>query len=378
MLDLDNFKYVNDAFGHGAGDDLLRSIGTLLSRTLRETDVLARLGGDEFGILIPDPASAQEAANRLLEAIRGHVHSTDGRAIRLTTSIGVVVLDRDSESGETVLDTVDRAMYEAKDQGRDRAVFHSGDGGNEAKRTAHVSWEHRIREALANDLFDLHCQPILDLRTNEISQYELLVRMRGPDGLIPPAAFLGVAERLGLIHAIDRWVVTEAIRLLSTRPDLRFEVNLSARSVEDEQLMAVIGDEIGRRGVDPSGLIFEITETAAISSMDDASRLAVDLAKLGCRFALDDFGAGFGSFYYLKHLPADFLKIDGDFIRSPRSRTDSLVIESIVTIARGLGKQTIAEFVEDAATLEAMRAHGVDYAQGFGIGRPAPASELPA
>ncbi len=247
MLDLDNFKYVNDVFGHGVGDELLRNVATLLSRSLRETDVLARLGGDEFGVLLPeqDLSTAREVAGKLLQAVRNQVLTIEGRAMKVTTSIGLVTIDGDCENGESVLDEVDRAMYHAKDSGRDQIAM-LAQRGSAVKPHSRVSWEHRIREALDNDGFELHCQPILNLSTNEVSQYELLLRMRGPDNLVPPAAFLGVAERLGLIHAIDRWVVAEAIRLLAERPDLHFEVNLSARSVEDEGLMALIGRDIER------------------------------------------------------------------------------------------------------------------------------------
>ena len=239
-----------------------------------------------------------------------------------------------------------------------------------------LGWEHRIREALERDLFILYCQPIMDLRSGEISQHELLLRMAERRRADRPGAFLGVAERLGLIHAIDRWVVDEALRLLAERPDLRLEVNLSALSLDDRQLLDVIRDGLIRGGVDAGQLIFEITETAAIGNTEVARRFAAALHELGCGFAIDDFGTGFGSFHYLKHLPAEYLKIDGDFVRHPRSRTDELVIESIVRIAQGLDKQTIGEFVEDADTLEALRRVGVDYAQGFYVGRPRPVSEL--
>jgi EAL domain-containing protein (putative c-di-GMP-specific phosphodiesterase class I) len=269
------------------------------------------------------------------------------------------------------------AMYEAKDAGRDRVLaLEPADRGS--ARRPHHNWEHRIRDALDEGLFVLHCQPILDLQTDRVSQHELLLRMRGEDGLVPPGAFLGDAERMGLIHEIDRWVVTEAIRLLGEDPGLQLEVNLSGASADDSQLLKLIPSEIESAGADPSRLIFEITETATIASLDHARRFAEALRELGCRFALDDFGAGFGSFYYLKHIPVDFLKIDGDFVRSPRSRTDELVVDSIVSMARGIGMQTIAECVEDAATLDDLRLADVDFAQGFHVGRPAPLAELGA
>jgi diguanylate cyclase (GGDEF)-like protein/PAS domain S-box-containing protein len=378
LLDLDNFKYVNDTFGHGAGDELVRTIGALLGARMRESDVIARLGGDEFALLLPesDPAGVRRIADELIAAVREYSMPIDGRAIQVTTSIGGALFDQASQSGEELLADADRALYQAKNAGRDRAVIEPLAAEPGSRRRKRLSWEHRIRDALESDLFELHAQPILNLRNNEISQHELLLRMRNGDDLVPPGSFLGVAERLGLIHAIDRWVVGEAIELLARAPELRLEVNLSGRSMDDAQLLQMIQTELARNAVDPTRLTFEITETAAIASMDRAQRLAVALRNLGCRFALDDFGAGFGSFYYLKHMPTDYLKIDGDFITTPRSRTDDLVVESIVRIARGLGQQTIAEMVEDAGTLEVMRDHGVDLAQGFYIGRPEPVGEL--
>ncbi len=378
VLDLDNFKYVNDTYGHGAGDEVLQRVARLLEDRLRRTDVLARLGGDEFAVMMPQ-ASEEEArglAANLIEAIREQTLQVDGHPLKITSSIGVTLLDDSMQSPAELLAEADRAMYDAKDAGRDRAiVLHPSDRKN-GQREGALSWEHHIREALAEDRFVLYCQPILDLHSDRISQHELLLRMRTDEKLVLPGAFLGVAERLGLIHEIDRWVVTRAIGLLADREDLRLEVNLSGRSVDDDGLLNLIRGELERTGVDPSRLVFEITETAAIASLDEARRFAQALNELGCSFALDDFGAGFGSFYYLKHIPTDYLKIDGDFVRSPRSRTDELVVETMVHMARGLGKKTIAECVEDEATLEALRAGGVDFAQGFHVGRPVPVESV--
>jgi diguanylate cyclase (GGDEF)-like protein/PAS domain S-box-containing protein len=379
LLDLDNFKYVNDVLGHGAGDQLLRSVAGLLATRLRKTDVIGRLGGDEFAVLLPDddPATAVSVADAIVEAIRNHVLPFDSQPITVTTSIGIACFGPEAEGGEEILAAADRAMYRAKDTGRDRATRLDLDD-TEPRSETRLGWEHRIRQALDQDLFVLHCQPILDLATDRVDQYELLLRMRGSDEeLILPNAFLGVGERLGLIHAIDRWVVRQAIDILARADGFALEVNLSARSVDDPQIVQLIHDGLTEGGVDPTRLIFEITETAAIGNFEVAAKLASALTDLGCSFALDDFGAGFGSFYYLKHLPADYLKIDGDFVASPRNQTDDLVIDSIVRIAQGLGKRTIAEGVEDASTLAALRSVGVDYAQGFHIGHPFPAEELP-
>ena len=247
---------------------------------------------------------------------------------------------------------------------------------------ARLTWSEKIRDALEQDRLTLFQQPILDLRTNTINRHELLLRMVGDDGdLIAPASFLYIAEQFGLIGDIDRWVCARALELLAARQregnrDLAIEVNLSGLSITDPVVTDYLESEVRNSGVDATGLVFEVTETAAIVNIDKARQFAARMARLGCSFALDDFGAGFGSFYYLKHLPFDFLKIDGDFIRRlPVSKADRLTVEAIVQIARGLGKQTIAEFVGDDATVEVLREFGVDFAQGYHVGRPVPISE---
>jgi EAL domain-containing protein (putative c-di-GMP-specific phosphodiesterase class I) len=228
----------------------------------------------------------------------------------------------------------------------------------------------------------LQTQPILDLQTGEVSQHELLLRMRGDDGeLIPPGAFLPSAERHDLIQAIDRWVVRAAIALISEHERagdaLRLEVNLSGKSIGDRELTTLIERELAETPINPASLIFEVTETAAIANMDAAREFADRLAQLGCCLALDDFGTGFGSLYYLKHLPVTYLKIDGEFIKGMAdNETDQLMVQAMVKIAQGLGKATIAEFVGDAATQQLLREYGVDYAQGYHVGRPADVAEL--
>ena len=228
----------------------------------------------------------------------------------------------------------------------------------------------------------LHAQPILPLNGDTVPRHELLLRMVGDNGeLISPGLFLSPAERMDLIGEIDRWVLCQAIRLLAEEQraghDIRLEVNISAKSVSDPDLADVIQRELEETGADGCGLCVEITETAAIVNLERAKRFAARLSELGCQFALDDFGAGFASFYYLKHLSFDYLKIDGEFVSGiARSHTDQLVVRSLVEIARGLGKRTIAEFVEDSESLELLREYGVDYAQGFYVGKPKPLAEV--
>jgi EAL domain-containing protein (putative c-di-GMP-specific phosphodiesterase class I) len=281
-------------------------------------------------------------------------------------------------SAEDVLVNADLAMYDAKEAGRDRAATYSSQERGASRMEARITWAERIREALEEDRFTLYAQPIVELASGEVRQHELLLRMLDEQGeVIPPVAFIGIAERFDLMQDIDRWVVARAIRHMGEQKaagrDLVFEVNISGSSTGDPELLRIIEHELADTGVDPVNLVLEVTETTAVANILRAQQFAARLAELGCRFALDDFGAGFGSFYYLKHLPFDLLKIDGEFVRScTTSTTDQLLIRAAVDIARGLGKKTIAEYVGDEATVELLRELGVDYAQGFHIGRPGP------
>jgi diguanylate cyclase (GGDEF)-like protein/PAS domain S-box-containing protein len=386
LLDLDNFKYVNDSMGHQAGDELIRSIAGVLRQSVRSTDVLARLGGDEFAILLPQVGreGAEEMAIRLVEVVRSHTVVAAERPIRVTTSVGVTVLGQAELTAEEILVEADIAMYEAKGAGRDRHAIYTPEVGRRTRRRVGVPWTERIRQALAEDAFVLYGQPILDLATGKLSQYELLLRMQGEnEEVVLPGAFLPPAERFGLIRDIDRWVVHQAMMLGArleaegSQLELLLEINLSGRSVGDPELPKLIKRDLAETGLSPSKLIFEITETAAIANMEDAARFARELNGLGCRFALDDFGAGFGSFYYLKYLPLDYLKLDGDFIETlASSPIDQRMVKAMVEVARGLEMKTIAEYVSDQASVELLREFGVDYAQGFHIGKPAPIDAL--
>jgi diguanylate cyclase (GGDEF)-like protein/PAS domain S-box-containing protein len=375
-IDLDNVKDVNDIHGHETGDAVIRAAAHCLREQLRPTDVVARLDGDEFAVILPhtDAHEARRIATQLVDAIRARTVEAGERTIHTTASIGVATFDAERPGGESVLPAACQALYTAKESGRNCVVLEEPD----ASARPQPGLGQQLRDALADDGLCLHLQPILDLASGEIARYEVLVRMRTPDGLVPPAAFIGVAERLGLIHALDSWVLRSSIGLLAEHPGLVLEVNVSGRSVGDHALLALIAQELAAGDVDPSRLILEITETAAIANMDDARNFADALRAMGCSFALDDFGAGFGSFYYLKHMQADILKIDGDFIAGPRSQIDELVIQSIVRIARELGKHTVAEYVDDEETVRTLRGWGVDFAQGFHIGRPFPSEELVA
>jgi diguanylate cyclase (GGDEF)-like protein/PAS domain S-box-containing protein len=379
VLDLDHFKVINDTLGHSAGDDTLTRAANVLRSRLRDSDVLARLGGDEFAVLLQraDAREARLVAQQLLESLRAQTVDLGGRPRSLAASAGIALFGSEPGlSGEGVLANADLAMYDAKHAGRDRAELYASAGPGDSRMKGRVTWAQRIGHALQHDGFVLLAQPIVDLATGHTSQYELLLRMREEHGnLGPPAAFLPIAERLGMVQEIDRWVTEQAVASLAQAhgrgEQLVLEVNLSGLSIGDPELLALINRELERTNVPARSLIFEVTETAAIINVSRAEQFASDLTRLGCRFALDDFGAGYGSFYYLKHIPFDFLKIDGEFVKSCNtSQTDRLLIKAVVDIATGMGKQTIAEVVEDEQTTRLVTELGVNYGQGFHLGRP--------
>jgi EAL domain-containing protein (putative c-di-GMP-specific phosphodiesterase class I) len=298
----------------------------------------------------------------------------------MTASIGVAMFESGEElHGEDVLVSADLAMYDAKEAGRNQVALHVSGDHAQARMSGRITWAERIRVAIEEDRFTHVAQPIYDLATGAVTQFEVLLRMRDEHGdLIPPGAFLSTAERLGMMQQIDAMTVARSLRAVAAHRDAgagrpRVEINLSGSSLGDPEMLRIIERELSETGLDPSRVIFEITETAAIANIGRAREFSDQLAKLGCRFALDDFGAGFGSFYYLKHVRFDILKIDGEFVRDCCSTlTDRLVIQSVVDIARGLGKETIAEHVGDAATVALLRELGVTHGQGFHLGEPQP------
>jgi diguanylate cyclase (GGDEF)-like protein/PAS domain S-box-containing protein len=378
-IDIDNFKGINDSAGHAAGDAVLTHVAHVLDHRSRASDVVARLGGDEFAVLLSavDVDDARTAAEQLLGEIRASPATYGGKPFRVTASIGVAAFESDDATAGEVMVNADLAMYAAKTAGRDRVVVYTASEARRARAVAKLTWAQRIQDALDRDRFVLHLQPILELATGQIKHGELLLRMKGDRGkLIAPGAFLPAAERFGLIHAIDRWVVGRAIQLVAETMDRvpRVGINLSGESiVGDPHLLAMIERELERSSVDPSKLIFEVTETAAIANMPEATRFARGLTDLGCSLALDDFGTGFGSFYYLKHLPVSYVKLDGEFIQNlPRSEVDEHMVEAIVGVSQALGIKTVAESVADEETIGMLQKHHVDYAQGYYVGKPAP------
>jgi diguanylate cyclase (GGDEF)-like protein/PAS domain S-box-containing protein len=381
-LDLDGFKFVNDSLGHAAGDELVTRVAQALQAALRDTDVLARTGGDEFAVLLPesDERAAMLVAEKLLREIRRHGTILRGSSLaQVTTSIGITTFTgSEPMTTEDLLVEADIAMYDAKGAGKDRAHVYRRAEKHRAHINERQDWLRRLRHAVNHDLLVLHAQPITPVGSPGVPQFELLLRMPGDDGeLIMPGAFLYNAERFGLMQSIDRWVLAQAVDLLHRYQargiDITLSVNVSPKTLNSIDIAQHLRELVAEAPIVDGSLVIEITETAAIAEIEKARELAHNLRALGCRLAIDDFGAGFATFYYLKHLTFDYIKIDGEFIKQlSHNKVDQAVVRAVVDIARELGAETVAEFVQDDETLTLLKRLGVDYAQGYHTGRPGP------
>ena len=380
-LDLDQFKIVNDACGHNAGDALLKQIGSLLKSKIRWRDTLARLGGDEFGVLLESCTmdEALRTAETLRENLADYRFIWDDRTFRLGVSIGVVPITAATDDVASLLSAADSACAAAKDAGRNRVYNYQENDIDLMKRRKEMQWAARISNALDENRFELFRQTIQPLQANSEpgAHYELLIRMRDEQGqLIAPGLFIAAAERYGLMTAIDRWVIAQAFTWLVSEADERERlslcaINLSGQSLADEKFLPFVIEQFKKSGLSGSCICFEITETAAIASYSQANRFIHALKELGCRFALDDFGTGLSSFGYLKHFPVDFLKIDGSFVKEIlHDPIDREMVRSINEIGHLTGKQTIAEFAENPEIITMLRGMGIDYAQGYGVSEP--------
>jgi diguanylate cyclase (GGDEF)-like protein len=370
-MDLDRFKHVNDRCGHAAGDELLRLVARLLQALMRDSDVLARLGGDELGVLLADCPLAQACA--IAEQIRAAI--ADFRFVwgmhsfQLGISIGLVQVGADSATLASVLGAADQACYRAKEQGRNRLHVHVAVDG--VRRRDDAQWRARLGAACDTDLFSLHMMPIRALGAGP-SHHEVLLRLAdGRGGLLLPGAFLPAAERHDLMRAIDRWVVrtvcTQAGGHAGASPLVA--VNLSASSISDPAFVPFLAAECARCRVDPSLFCFEIAETVATAQLGRVRDFMLVLRASGVRFALDDYGSGLSSLAYLATLPLSYVKIDGLFVRGLADKpVHQAMLAGIQGVSRALGLLTIAECVEDAATLAAVAALGIDFAQGHAVG----------
>jgi diguanylate cyclase (GGDEF)-like protein/PAS domain S-box-containing protein len=380
VLDLDQFKIVNDTCGHSAGDALLGQVGALLKSKVRWRDTLARLGGDEFGILLESCSldEAMRTAEALREAVRNFKFTWEERTFRLGASIGVVPISADNADVAAVLSAADSACQAAKEAGRNRVHSFEENDIDLMRRRREMQWAARINNALEEGRFELFRQTIMPLQKTETgSHYELLLRMRDEAGkIVGPDNFMTAAERYGITPSIDRWVIENAFRWLVSEADEREKltmcsINLSGQSLGDDKFLPYVIDQFHRSGLDATKICFEITETAAIASFSQANRFIQALKELGCKFALDDFGTGLSSFGYLKHFPVDFLKIDGSFVKEIlHDPIDREMVRSINEIGHLTGKQTIAEFAENQEIINMLQSLGVDYAQGYGVSQP--------
>jgi diguanylate cyclase (GGDEF)-like protein/PAS domain S-box-containing protein len=386
-LDLDQFKVVNDTCGHAAGDQLLRHFAVELSRQIRRHDVLARLGGDEFGVLLHDCPldKAEGIAEKMREAAQRFRFVWDDRNFVISASIGVVPVGQPGDTVSSVLSAADTACYAAKDEGRNRVhVFRPGDA-DVARRRGEMELVSCLHEALEQDRFELYYQAIVPVdAVDETGLHgEILLRMHDASGrLLAPGAFLPAAERFNLMPAIDRWVVRTVFRELRAHPatlaalDL-CTVNLSGATLTDGGFLDFVLQQMRDTGIPATKICFALTETVAVANMGKARSFMSALRKHGVRFALDDFGSGMSSFYYLRNLPCDFVKIDGGFVKNmSQDPIDAAMVRSINEIGKLMGKRTVAEFVEDARTLELLAQVGVDYAQGYGVALPEPLVRL--
>ncbi len=377
FFDLDEFKSINDSYGHRAGDALLIRVAGEIGALVRRNEVLARLGGDEFAILLPgvQGKEAETLADRVVRAIGQIPFRFEGQSLRATTSLGIAYYPTHAVDADDLVARADIAMYQAKDAGKNTWRVYRADTEADTEMRNRLSWSERISNALDKSLFALHFQGIYRAEDSSLSHLEALIRMndeRHPGQLIMPVHFIQLAEKSGRILDIDRWVIREVLQRLANNPEIPpIAVNLSGRSLSEPSLPQFIGDALQETGVDPSRLIVEITETAAVSDLHDAQRMIEALRQLGCGISLDDFGVGFASFAYLKHLHVNTIKIDGIFIRDlPNDPDNQVFVQAMVSVALGLGKAVVAEYVEDGQTLALLRRFGVDLVQGYFLDRP--------
>jgi diguanylate cyclase (GGDEF)-like protein len=382
-IDLDQFKLVNDTAGHVAGDALLRQVAERFGSVLAENDLLARLGGDEFAAILfdCDAERAMAVANALIASVREYSFQWERRQFRVGASIGVVPLAADCVDPVAVLTQADVACYTAKDSGRNRAHLYRVDDGQ-------LSWHHselhraaELETMLVSGGFSLNAQPIVRLSDGSISHYELLLRVHGAEGgATSPGAFISAAERFGMMSAIDRWVFNQAVRVCTSQAKSKMTplcINISGSTISDPESANYIVVRLRDARLPAGRICFEITETAVVSDPEAAARFIAEVKTLGCTIALDDFGSGLASFASLKSLPVDLLKIDGSLVRRVSTdAADRAMVAAIHEMARALSLLTVAEWVEDGRTATMLRDMGIEYGQGFALGRGQPLHEM--
>jgi diguanylate cyclase (GGDEF)-like protein len=388
-MDLDQFKIVNDTCGHDAGDELLKQITETLDKKLRKSDLLARLGGDEFGVLLEncDASHALVIANNLRQAVESFRFGWQTQSFKIGVSIGVAEISDEQAKASEVLSAADAACYVAKESGRNRVHFHALEGSASSEHQQEMQWVSRLQSALDNDRFVLFLQRIQNAENSAVASehYEVLLRLVGEKGeLIPPGAFFPAAERFNMVGDLDIWDIESVFKKLKQLQDnhkisnqLVLAINLSGASMMNNDLSDKICSLMDKSQYPAENFCFEVTETAAIANLKQATVFLTKLRDKGCKIALDDFGSGLSSFAYLKELPIDYLKIDGYFVKDIAiNEIDKAFVESINQIGHVMNLETIAEFVENDDILKILKDIGVDYAQGFGIQKPCPFDEV--
>lgn len=387
-IDLDQFKIINDTCGHVAGDELLKQLTVILHKPIRESDTLARLGGDEFGILLENcPLEhAKLIANNIIKEVKNFHFAWKNQTFQIGASIGLVMLTESEQSMTEVLSAADMSCYAAKDAGRNRFHLYSEDDTSLIRRHGEMKWVSRIHEALNNDSFVLYQQMMPAVNTNSglSTNFEFLIRLQENGEVIAPGAFIPAAERYNLMTIIDRWVISEAfkwiVKISQSNDKLKnatYFLNLSGTSLSDEAFFDFLREQFDEHSLSAEQICFEVTETAAIINLASTVDFIKQLKLLGCKFALDDFGAGLSSFSYLKSLPVDYLKIDGGFVRDMlEDPMDAAIVAAVNNIGHVAGLKTVAEFVENTDIMQALEKIGVDYAQGYALARPQPVEDL--
>jgi diguanylate cyclase (GGDEF)-like protein/PAS domain S-box-containing protein len=383
-IDLDQFKEVNDSLGHLAGDTLLCNVAEALLEASRGDEIVARMGGDEFAMImsIKSEEQALQGAERIINQVRQSSIIINNAPIRVTSSIGVAIYPDHANDSATLLAHADIALYKSKSAGRNKFSLYQPLDEENTYATEHIHWKQKIWDALENNKLLFYAQAIIDTKTGRACHYELLLRIQGDNGeIILPGAFISQAERIGVIRDIDRWVVINAIKLLSTVKEKGYSIscaiNLSAQTLNEHSFTQLIHEQLNSMNVESHLLMLEITESAAISDINNAQRFIKTLSEIGCQFALDDFGAGFSSFSYLKNLKVNYLKLDGSFIHNlPNEPRDLCIVEGMIKVANGLDMKIIAEWVENQETLDILTNLGVDQVQGFHISKPIPIDKL--
>lgn len=384
FFDLDRFKYINDTSGHQAGDTLLKMVASMLTQTIRVDDVTGRLGGDEFAIILPeiDADGAIGVAKKVLDQLSFAQLTIHNRTHKISASIGIALFPEHGGNTRDLLAAADLAMYKAKALGRNAWYLFSDKDRSRERLQNLVYWKEKIEYSHLHDNFILYFQPIMHINSKEISHYEVLLRMLDRDGTIfSPADFIPAAEHTGLIHAIDQMVLRKAIakiaEIYQSGFQAKFSINLSAHAFNDPELLQILKEGLEIHRMNPESLMFEITETAALRDLPGARSLMNEINELGCGFVLDDFGVGFSSFYYLRELPVDIVKIDGAFIRNLTENSDDLIlVNALCSVARGFGKKITAEFVETEEVFDLIAKMKIDYAQGYYVGRPVSAVDF--